>query len=57
MGAAHDQMPWGNIGGEELIARFERANREHLANVILECKDCFTHAMDEIREALEAERA
>jgi hypothetical protein len=56
MGAAHDQMPWGNIGEEELVKRFERANREHLANVILECRDCFAQAMAEIGKALQAER-
>ena len=55
MGAAHDQMPWGNISGEELVARFERANREHLAGVILECRNCFAQAMAEIQKALEAE--
>jgi hypothetical protein len=55
MGAAHDQMPWGNIGGEELAKRFEPANREHLAKVILECKDCFARAMAEIQKAQQAE--
>jgi hypothetical protein len=55
MGAAHDQMPWGNIGGEELIKRFERTNRELLASVIRECKACFVQAMTEIKLALQAE--
>jgi hypothetical protein len=57
MGEAHDAMPWGNVGGEELIARLERANREHLASVIIECKDCFAQAMAEIQAALKAEGA
>jgi hypothetical protein len=55
MGAAHDAMPWGNVRGEELLRRLERANREHLAQVITECKTYFAQAVDEIRQALEAE--
>ena len=48
---------WGNIGDEELVKRFEQANREHLAGMILACRDCFAQAIAEIREALEAEGA
>ena len=57
MGAAHDAMPWGNVHGEELLKRLERANRERLANVIVECKGCFAQAMAEIERALQAEGA
>jgi len=57
MGAAHDAMPWGNVHGEELLKRLERANREHLAQVIAQCKTYFAQAMGEIQEVLEAEGA
>jgi hypothetical protein len=57
MGAAHDAMPWGNVHGEELLARLEPSNREHLAQVILQCKEHFAQAMDEIEKALQAEGA
>ena len=40
MGAAHDAMPWGNIQDDELRRRLERPNRQHLAEVILQCKAC-----------------
>jgi hypothetical protein len=55
MGAAHDQMPWGNVEGAELARRFERPNREQLADVILRCKTCFEQAIAEIEQALQAE--
>ena len=57
MGTAHDQMPWGNVRGEELLKRLERANREHLAKVITQCKEHIAQAMGEIAEAREAEGA
>jgi hypothetical protein len=57
MGAAHDGMPWGNVHGEELLKRLERANREHLAQVIAQCKTYFAQAMGEIQKALDAEGA
>ena len=53
MGAAHSAMPWGNVSGEELARRFEPANRQHLANVIRECREHFTQAIAEIQEALQ----
>jgi hypothetical protein len=55
MGAAHDIMPWGNVRGDELLKRVERANREALAEVIRQCKGYFAQAMGEIRKALGAE--
>ena len=55
MGAAHDAMPWGNVHDEELLKRLERPNREHLAQVITECRGCFARAIDEITEVLKAE--
>jgi hypothetical protein len=55
--AAHDVVPWGNVQGEELLRRLERANRERLAQVILECKGCFARAMDETEAALRVEGA
>jgi hypothetical protein len=57
MGAAHDAMPWGNVQGEELLRRLERPNREHLAQVVRECKTHFAQAMGEIEKALQAEGA
>jgi len=57
VGAAHDEMPWGNVHGEELLRRLERSNREHLAQVILQCRAYFAQAMGEIEEALQAEGA
>ena len=53
MGAAHDIMPWGNVGGDELLKRTERTNREEIANVIGQCKEYFSQAMSEITKALE----
>ena len=55
MGAAHDAMPWGNISDEELLKRLERSNREHLVQVIAECRGTFVQAIGEIQAALAAE--
>jgi hypothetical protein len=55
MGAAHNAMPWGNISGDELARRFEPTNRQHLANVIRECREHYAQAIAEIKEALQAE--
>jgi hypothetical protein len=55
MGAAHDIVPWGNVRGDELLKRVERANREALVKVIRQCKGYFAQAMGEIQKALEAE--
>jgi hypothetical protein len=55
MGAAHDIMLWGNVRGDELLKRVERANRGALAEVIGHCKGYLARAMDEIQKALEAE--
>jgi hypothetical protein len=56
MGTAHDQMPWGNVRGEELRKRLERPNRAHLAKVILKCKGYYAGAIAEIGKALEDKR-
>jgi hypothetical protein len=55
MGAAHDAMPWGNVEGEELLARLTRSNRERLAHVIVQCRGYYAEAMFEIEKALQAE--
>jgi hypothetical protein len=57
MGAAHDIMLWGNVRGDELLKRVDRANREALSGVIGQCKEYFAQAMDQIQKALEAEGA
>jgi hypothetical protein len=51
---AHDQMPWSNVQGEELGKRLERPNREHLAQVMLECKGYYARAIAEIGKALQS---
>ena len=51
----HDHMPWGGEQGDHLLRVTNRENREALAQGILDAREHYGRAIEQIEKALNAE--